>query len=106
MPFAKRIVGEASQDEPPFKKSGGRTAGTCEVYFQNDAQIFFRQLESLVYQADDLFSELYTECSGLVERTRKVRDRVKALTEVVLRLNAKEVTVRKYTEIMKLTGIL
>lgn|SRR6218665_233875 len=99
MPLAKRIVGEVSHDGPPVKRSVDTTAASCEVFFHNDARVFFRQLQSLAFQADDLFNELYTECSHLVARTRRVRERVETLTEVVLRLDAKEVTVRKYTEI-------
>ncbi|OQR74635.1 hypothetical protein BIW11_00930 [Tropilaelaps mercedesae] len=54
-----------------------------------------RQLADLVKIADVVFSELGTECGRLVERSERIAARTQTLANVIDKLDAKKVLVRK-----------
>ena len=55
-----------------------------------------RQLACLATQAESIFSEITEECVSVVQKTERLRTRIGHVTQLVGRLNAKAVTVRKW----------
>lgn len=54
------------------------------------------QLSSLVRHADDLFCDISDECQKVIERTDKINSKLKQLESRAGKLDAKQVSVRKY----------
>lgn len=54
------------------------------------------QLSSLVRHADDLFCDISDECQKVFERTDAISKKIKHLDEVISKLDAKQVVIRKY----------
>lgn len=55
-----------------------------------------RQLSEISLISNKLFEELSDDCAKLAERTVRLNDKIKRLDNLVSKLNAKKVKIRKY----------
>lgn len=57
-----------------------------------------KQLAHLASASSDLFDELGAECAQLCERTRVLKTRIITVQQVVVKLDAKKVAIRKWRD--------
>ena len=57
------------------------------------------QLSSLVRHADDLFCDISEECQKVIDRAERINSKVKQLESIAEKLDAKQVSVRKYLSV-------
>lgn len=76
---------------PPDKKD----VYEFEALANSTLSMAIKQLAQLASASSDLFDELGTECAQLCERTRVLRTRISRVQQVVVKLDAKKVKIRK-----------
>ena len=92
MPAEKWIVEPINliQRKPPDKHDEFST------FNQLNLITIVRQLSQLSLISNKLFEELSDDCVKLAKRTVKLNEKIKHLTELTSKFNAKKVKIRKY----------
>lgn len=93
MPFINRLIEPQHLSRKPLDKS---VQDDLEAVTNSTLVEALKQLACLVVFADEIFQELTCQVKTIQSRTEKLKSNIERVDDIVSRLNAKEVHVRKY----------
>lgn len=99
MPFVQRVVEPKFLSRTSLRDEHGKSRVTDEelqAVTNCTLSNALRQLASLVFLAEDIFSELTSQLEGITERSKAARTKIEKLNELVENYDPKKVPVRKY----------
>ena len=103
MPVAKRIVEPIRLSRAPIGEGDSRF--DLDQVSNNALVCVLQQLGSLAAHAEDLFDELSKEVQKVIARGDRLTNKVTGIAEHVSTLNARQVKVRKYFNIVIIVNL-
>lgn len=94
MPLAKRVVSPVRLNRKQFSVDNKLIDFT--VVNNNTLVCVLKQLSSLSFLADELFSELSQECISVLRRTDNLTNKIKSVEEKIDDLDFRTVKIRKF----------